>query len=533
MTFRTAATTAVLAIGLAAVGAFAGPEWDPQPVTDHIRTQTTDTTIGATHDPTPVGTYPVVSREVTIRLENTVVTGQIRQPVGAGDDLPGVVFVHGAGTGSSATAFAPQAWALASAGVVTLVPSKNLTTYSLQHRDYVQEAGDYERSVRLLRTQPGVDPTRVGVYGESEGTWIVPVMATEDPAIAFTALVSAPVVRPREQAAFAVDNYLRNTGVPQGVFRAIPRAVGMDLPDGGLDYADFDVRPYLERLTQPTLVVYGDDDVSMPIEQGAQAILADASKAGNRAVTVRYYDGADHGLHLGGGTGAVSASFQQDLADWITGLPGTAGAAPRIAGAQPNQTYLAEAVPSPRWYGDGDAVFGFTIAAVSLAIGAPLVWMLVSFGTRRWRFRSHVGGIARDLRLPMLLASLGAVLTMLALVVYLIAIAKIALDYSQNALIVQGGWLGVRAIGIASLVPVAVVVNRLSDRREARRSMLLWLRQRVGRDQPSGHSAVPGVRAGQPVARGIGGWALAAALTFAIVTLLLTTAYWGVFQLGI
>jgi len=533
VTFRTAATTAVLAIGLAAVGAFAGPEWDPQPMTDHIRTQTADTTIGGTHHATAVGTYPVVSSEVTIRLEGTTVTGQIRRPVGAGDDLPGVVFVHGAGTGESATAFAPQAWALASAGVVTLVPSKNLTTYSLQHRDYVQEAGDYDRSVRLLRTEPGVDPTRVGVYGESEGTWIVPVMAAQDPAIAFTALVSSPVVRPREQAAYAVDNYLRNTGVPQGVFRAIPRAVGMDLPDGGLDYADFDVRPYLEKLAQPTLVVYGDADVSMPIEQGAQDILADAAKAGNRDVTVRYYDGADHGLHLGGGDGAVSASFQQDLASWITGLPGTADAVPRIAGAQPNQSYLAEAVPSPRWYGDGDAVFGFTIVAVALALGAPLVWMLVSLGTRRWRFRSHVGGIARDLRVPMLLASLGAVLTMLALVVYLVAIARIALDYSQNALVVQGGWLGVRAIGIASLVPVAVVVNRLSDRREARRSVLLWLRQRVRGDAPSGHSAVPGVRAGQPVARGIGGWALAVALTFAIVTLLLTTAYWGVFQLGI
>ncbi|WP_284294104.1 hypothetical protein [Luteimicrobium album] len=45
---------------------------------------------------------------MTIQLQNTVVTGQIRQPVGAGDDLPGVVFVHGAGTGDSTTAFAPR-----------------------------------------------------------------------------------------------------------------------------------------------------------------------------------------------------------------------------------------------------------------------------------------------------------------------------------------------------------------------------------------------------------------------------------------
>jgi pimeloyl-ACP methyl ester carboxylesterase len=495
-----------------------------------VQLATSSTAIGDDAGVAPVGTYPVQIVDTTVTLANTVVTARVREPVGAPGGRPGVVFVHGAGTGDSGTAFDPQATAMASAGIVTVVPSKNLTTYSLQHRDYVQMAGDYERSVDLLRSWPGVDPAEVGAYGESEGTWIVPIMADEDPRLAFTILTSAPVVRPREQAAFAIDNYLRNTGVPQGVFRAIPRAVGMQLPGGGMDYVDFDVHPYLERLDQPTLVVYGTADASMPIEQGAEDIVADAKEAGNDDVTVRYYAGADHGLHVGAD---MAPGFLGDISDWVDGLPSTAHAAPQWAGAQPHQQYLAEAVPSPHWWGNGDWLVGSMIAAVALALLTPLAWMLTAFLTRHRRFGRRIGGVARDLRIPLVLAAVGSVMTLVALVIYLFAIAKLAVDYSRNALIVQGGWLGVRVLGLATLVAVAIVVNRLSDRRVERRGLLAWLRTRVGADDPSSHSSLPGVRAGQPVARGFGGWALLGALTVSTVALLITTAYWGVFQLGV
>ena len=84
-----------------------------------------------------------------------------------------------------------------------------------------------------------------------------------------------------QQAAFAVDQYLRNTGVPDQVFRAIPRAVGMQLPGGGFEYVDFDVAPYQRQMTQPVLAVYGTADQSMPIIQGAEQLIRDIAIAGN------------------------------------------------------------------------------------------------------------------------------------------------------------------------------------------------------------------------------------------------------------
>ncbi|MFC8598941.1 alpha/beta hydrolase family protein [Isoptericola sp. NPDC057191] len=521
MVFRTIATTAAILVGLALTGAVAGPQWDPVPVTDHLAPATEDTAIGgvaADADLGEVGEFDVRETTVTIPLDGVVVHGLLRQPLDQDGavltDRPGVVYVHGAGTGKSTEAFTESATALASAGVVTLVPDKRLDTYTTRDRDYVAMAGDYERSVELLRKVDGVDPDRVGVYGESEGTWIVPVMQAKDPTIAFTVLVSAPVVPPREQAAFAVDNYLRNTGVPDQVFRAIPRAVGMQLPGGGFDYVDFDVRPWLEQQTAPVLVVYGTADPSMPIEQGARQVIADTSVNGDDApVTVRYYAGANHGINVPRDGGMhLHPDFARDVSTWIQGMPGTAAADPRIAGDTPNQLYLASAVPQPRWWGNGDIVVGGVIAGAALLLLGPLVWGVHALVRRVVLRRSTTSAprLARGMRSSLLGLGLGTVATTAALVVYLLAVARLALDYQRDDLVVQGGWIAVRLLGVATAVAGALVIRRVSDARAERRA-----------------GADVAVARGWPAVLTF--WCTLAGSLF----LLCTLAYWGVYQLGI
>ena len=48
----------------------------------------------------------------------------------------------------------------------------------------------------------------------------------------------------------------------------------------------------------PVLVNYGTYDTAMPIEQGAQRIIATANKSGNENVTVRYFAG-NHQMRAG------------------------------------------------------------------------------------------------------------------------------------------------------------------------------------------------------------------------------------------
>ncbi|GAB2475769.1 alpha/beta hydrolase family protein [Xylanimonas ulmi] len=520
MVLRTIASSASILVGLAVAGALAGPAWDPVPVVDHLRPTSSSTEIGGIEAGVADGrvhevrTFPVRSSEVVIELDGAEVSAILREPVGAGGGLSGMVFVHGAGTGLASEAFLEQADQLASAGVVTLVPDKRLDTYTTWHRDYEAMADDYLRSVDYLRGVPGVDPDRVGVYGESEGTWVVPIMQVKDPRIAFTILVSAPVVEPRQQAAFAVDNYLRNTNVPQQVFRAIPRAVGIQLPTGLLDYADFDVRPWLERQTAPVLVVYGTGDPSMPIEQGSRQIIADTAVGGGAPVTVRFYDGANHGLRVGE---TLVAQFPRDMAAWVQGLPETATAEPRIAGAQPEQLYLASPVPHPRWWGNGDIIIGTALGGVGLLVVGPLVWGAVTVVLRlaavgRGSLRARITPrLARGVWPLLFGLAAGAVATTAALVVYLMAVARLALNYKQDDLVVQGGWIGVRLLGLVTVVCAALLIGRARDLRQARRA--------------GDRDAV--VAAGWPA------WLALSTMLAGAISLLLWQTYWGVFQLGI
>jgi hypothetical protein len=362
-------------------------------------------------------------------------------------------------------------------------------------------AADYAASVQTLRHWPGVDPTKVGVYAESEGAWIAPVMAADDPGLAFVVFASAPVVPPRQQATFAMDSYLRNTGAPNGVFRAIPRAVGMSLPGGGFEYLDFDVAPYQRRMHQPVFVAYGAHDASMPMIQGAEQIIRDLAIAGNGQYQVRYYAGADHGLKV---NGEVSPGFLRDLSGWIRGLPATAKSVPQIAGATPHQTYWAAPSPMPRWFGDGEVV----LAAVGAAAGLLVLVPLVGLGVGGWR---RARGLPMRHRLAPGVASrlswIGglALATVVTLVWYLVAVVRLALDYERNSVIVQGGWVGVRLLGVAAVVACASLLE-------------------LARHPHPG---------GSGVATGIWGNVVVWSVLAGAAILLVVTAYWGVFQLGI
>ena len=493
MRYRIVLTSAAAVVGLGLLGAISGPGWDPVPMTETIDVETPDTSIGAAELADPVGTYEVVSSIVTVELAGAQIEARISEPVGAQGLRPGVVFVHGAGTGRYDTAFLAQAEALASAGVVTMVPNKRLDTYSSRDRDYIAMANDYLRSVMLLRGLAGVDPDLVGVYGESEGGWIVPVMAADNSAVGFVVLVASPVVPPRQQAAFAVDSYLRNIGVPVELLRSIPRFVGMEFPGGGFAYGMFDVRSFQQRMRQPVLMVYGTGDAAMPTVQGALQVVEDMTTAGNQGHTIRYYKGADHGIRV---DHVLVPEFARDLSAWIQALPESADSEPRVAGAEPYQRFVAAPVERPRWFAEGDLIVAGLGGSILALLVGPILWSI-----RRVRGRRG-SCLADDVRGPLVTMAAGSLLTLVALVAYLLTVANLAQNYRTNPLLVQGGWLGLRLAGIASVVAGVVLVYRILDGR--RLGALSAARTQAGR------------------------WTLASAVGGSVV-LLCNLAYWGVF----
>ena len=455
------AVTVVAVLLFGFIGTIAGPGWNPQPLEETVVVQTPDVRIGGDVVTEPVGTYETRTETFSVELDGATVDATVHEPVDAPGDRPGVIFMHGAGTATHDN-FWQITEALASAGVVAMVPDKRMDNYSVRFRDYPAMARDYMHSWRELAARDGVDPDRVGIYAESEGAFIAPVAAAENPQVAFVVLVSAPVVPAREQFALATDTYLRNLGAPEQLLRAVPRLLGSEIPGGGFVYADFDVSPYQQRMHQPVLMVYGTEDQSMPVVQGPLRVMEDLQQAGNHQYTLRYFEDANHGIRI---DGDLAPGFPQVLARWILGLPETADAQPRVAGGQPEQSFRADPVASPRWYASGDMII-FTLAAgAGLVLLGPLLWLV----TRMVRRPSE------KLPAPLGRSSAALAMSVLGLWVlffsYLLVVADLAINYETSPWLVQGGWLAIQAIAIgATAIGVWSATHWLRVRRSGRRT---------------------------------------------------------------
>lgn len=328
------------------------PPWSVQPLAEHFRVDSRDTSIRARNITTSSeGRYRVKTTHVQLRVsDNTPVNAILREPIGAPDNRPGCVFLHGSGTGKASEAYGDLGQALASAGISTIVQDKRLDNYHFNNRDYEKSAQDYEAGVQYLRSRDGVNPNKVGIYAESEGTWIATILLHNDPNIAFTIVTSAPVFSGRHMMAMAATEYLNIIGAPKEVQALIPKCISLDWAPFGFAYADFNALDYSNELTMPTLINYGTNDPAMPVEQGAQQLLNDSHAVGNNNVTLRYYP-ANHQMRVGSALAKPNLSLEphytHNLEDWINAVAAGAGAndwaTPMIAGEQPYQEY---AVPT-------------------------------------------------------------------------------------------------------------------------------------------------------------------------------------------
>lgn len=120
----------------------------------------------------------LVEREVSIRNGDVVLAGSLVLPPGPGPH-PAVVMVSGSGP---ETRRIPRQVGdlLAYGGVAVLVTDKRGTGGStgqwngLSHADW---ATDVEAQLDFLRAQPEIDASRIGLWGNSEGGYVVPVVA--------------------------------------------------------------------------------------------------------------------------------------------------------------------------------------------------------------------------------------------------------------------------------------------------------------------------------------------------------------------
>lgn len=386
---------------------------------------------------------------VQVRTQAQDLDGMVLSPAEAGR-YPAVVFVHGAGT-STWEGFERQAEHFARSGIVVLAFDKRSADYSTWHRDYVGMADDALAGVRLLRTRADVDPDSIGLFAESEGTWIAPVAAAKDPRTSFVVLISAPVVSPAQQAAYATRMALDGIEAPEPARRAVPKGISMAMSVPSLlDYAEFEVLPWLGRLDQPMLFVYGTADTAVPLIQAPQLAIDSAAARGNTDVVVRYFDEAQHGIKI---DGDFAPGYLDTVASWISATAGRQSLpGPRVAGGQPVQTLSAAEVQPTRWFDTAPVHAAVLCLAVAGYLAGPAA---SGVGRLRWGSQAPRLSPARRRRLRWL-RTLG-VASLLSLVAFFVGLSHLALNGQTNPVLTYGAWAAVWVTAAGTLMVLASV----------------------------------------------------------------------------
>lgn len=450
------------------------PSWKVEKNTDHIRVLNANTTIASKVNNVPLeGSYETKETTTTVHLTPDVsINAIIREPLNAPNNHPACLFIHGAGTGMASQVYGDLASALASAGITTLVPDKRMDTYTNFHRDYQGMAKDYAKSLDVLRSWPGVDPNKTGLYAESEGTWISSIMTAENPNIAFSILTSAPIYPGRQQIPMAAASYMSQIHAPEDISSIIPKILSMRFNPLGLEYADFNALPYWNKLTVPVLLNYGTQDTSMPIEQGAQELIKRTSSAGNTNVTVRYYH-ANHQMRVGSqlpkNNLPLVTHYTHNLEAWIgsvcQGTQTSDWSTPMIAGAQPQQQFSVSQNPQPGLFTSLGELIAFFTASIILNILTALSVIILGIKRKVQSSKQLVkqSGFAPGIGFLLGVESISNLLIFSACLAYIALVASctlklIPLDSSQIH-----AWNVLKVTSLICLIVPALLIERYID----------------------------------------------------------------------
>jgi len=277
---------------------------------------------------------PVFAREeVSFPSGDNTLKGVLLLPK-TGGPHPVVAFVHGSGAldRNDGTLHPALREHLARHGIASLCwdkPGVGASTGDWTQQSFHDRAQEAIDAVTFLRRRPDIDRKHVGLWGISQGGWICPLAASLSPDVSFIILISAPVGTIEEQDLYRVEHEMRADNMPRediekalafarrriefvrrepfAKFDAAQREVADEAwfkeyvhRIGPKDFAfgkkniDYDGRSVLKAVKCPVLVLVGERDTIVPAKRSAALIEDILTKAGNRDVTVKTFDGADH-----------------------------------------------------------------------------------------------------------------------------------------------------------------------------------------------------------------------------------------------
>lgn len=300
-------------------------------------------------------------RDVTFVNGSVKLAGSLAVPQRAEAACAGVVLIGGSGPSDrdNDAFFPPLRRYLLNAGIAVLSYDKRGVGGSSgdwRSATLTDLAADAATAVGFLRSQREVRSEEVGLFGHSEGGWVVLRAATGRDDMPWVVTTSCPGVSPAVQERYALANHLRETrldsqadidhsldlydrlieaGRRDADFAAAVQLVDAAGRPPGLAYywADIDERlwGFLKRkqdhdptgdlagLRCPHLAFFGGEDRLVPVADSLRvfgASVCHAARLRRATLTVEVLPGADHRLRLPDATEPAPAFFDK-LTHWL------------------------------------------------------------------------------------------------------------------------------------------------------------------------------------------------------------------------
>src|SRR5260370_27075422 len=142
--------------------------------------------------------FQIAEREVTFQNGAVAFAGTLLLPATAGRHTA-IVLVHGSGPGPR-TNGRPLAERFVRLGMTALIFDKRgsgKSTGSWTDASLDDLSDDALAAVSFLKSQPEVDPSHVGIFGISQGGWVIPHATARQPdALAFAVVVTGGGLKP-------------------------------------------------------------------------------------------------------------------------------------------------------------------------------------------------------------------------------------------------------------------------------------------------------------------------------------------------
>jgi uncharacterized protein len=169
---------------------------------------------------------PYSQEEVRFRNGSVSLAGTQTTPLTPGVHTA-IVFTHGGGpdTRDLSRFYADH---FARRGIASLIYDKRGVGDSSPELDWGRSsfndlAGDDLAGVQFLRTRNEIDPKRVGLYGPSNGAWVVEYAAARSKDVALIIVVSGGGIPSWESEVFRVEAQARANGLPEDSIKGAVR----------------------------------------------------------------------------------------------------------------------------------------------------------------------------------------------------------------------------------------------------------------------------------------------------------------------